>query len=230
MGILRLPMPQPLQTGVVPNFQPMVTTDNLATITAAGYLNPNNLMGFNLSQSNMLEVFYDSDDQYGTNATYGLFQVTIANGVITLVADSSEGGVVLPTTADYFASFTNTTGTIKSFYYPSDVTKQVVSMLNLGPVTSGNVAKFVGVNGSIGDAGFALHSGTTAPFAGGSSSNAFVTTNMTSASIVTATILAQTNTASIIKVVPGTNTLTVTFSADPGANTTINWISVTAVA
>jgi hypothetical protein len=80
------------------------------------------------------------------------------------------------------------------------------------------------------DAGFAVHAATTAAYAGGGTSNAFVTTNMTASSIVTATILNQTNAASIVKAVPGTNTLTVTFSADPGASTTVSWISVTPAA
>lgn len=97
-------------------------------------------------------------------------------------------------------------------------------------LVSNNVVKASGTAGLIVDAGFALHAGTTAAYAGGGTSNAFTTTNMTSASIVTATILTQTNAATIVKAVPGTNTLTVTFSADPGANTTINWISTTAVA
>lgn len=96
-----------------------------------------------------------------------------------------------------------------------------------GSTVVGNLVKASSTTGQITDAAFALHAATTAPYAGGGTSNAFTTTNMTSSSIVTATILAQTNTASIVKAAPGTNTLTVTFSADPGANTTVSWISVT---
>jgi hypothetical protein len=53
---------------------------------------------------------------------------------------------------------------------------------------------------------------------------------MTAASIVTAVILASTNSVAITKALPGTNTLAVTFSADPGPATTVSWISVTPAA
>jgi hypothetical protein len=96
-----------------------------------------------------------------------------------------------------------------------------------GSTVIGNLVKASGTTGQITDAAFALHAATTSAYAGGGTSNAFTTTNMTASSIVTATILTQTNTSSIVKAVPGTNTLTVTFSADPGANTTVSWISVT---
>ncbi len=100
-------------------------------------------------------------------------------------------------------------------------------MLAPAALVSDNLVKASGTAGLIVDAGFALHAGTTAPYAGGGTSNTFTTTNMTSSSIVTAVILASSNPASIEKAVPGTNTLAVTFSADPGADTTVSWISVT---
>ena len=40
-------------------------------------------------------------------------------------------------------------------------------------------------------------------------------------------ILASTNAVSITKVVPGAGTLTVSFSTDPGAATTVSWIAIT---
>ena len=65
--------------------------------------------------------------------------------------------------------------------------------------------------------------GTTAAYAGGGTSNAFTATGLAATDIVTATILASTNSVSITKAVPTTNTLTITFSADPGAGTTVQW-------
>jgi len=64
---------------------------------------------------------------------------------------------------------------------------------------------------------------TTAAYAGGGTSNAFTATGLASTDIVVATILASTNSVAITKAVPTTNTLTVTFSADPGAGTTVQW-------
>jgi len=66
---------------------------------------------------------------------------------------------------------------------------------------------------------------TTAAYAGGGTSHAFAATGLTSSSIVTANILTSTNSVSITKVVPSANTLTITFSADPGAGTTVNYIA-----
>lgn len=68
-------------------------------------------------------------------------------------------------------------------------------------------------------------SGTTAAYAGGGTSNAYTATGLTAAYKVVATILASTNNVAIAKAVPGTNTLTVTFTADPGADTTVSWIA-----
>lgn len=64
---------------------------------------------------------------------------------------------------------------------------------------------------------------TTAAYAGGGTSNAFVATGLLATDIVVATILASTNSVSITKAVPTLNTLTITFSADPGAGTTVQW-------
>lgn len=68
--------------------------------------------------------------------------------------------------------------------------------------------------------------GTTAAYAGGGTSNAFTATGLAATDIVVATILASTNSVSITKAVPTTNTLTITFSADPGANTTVQWHAI----
>lgn len=68
--------------------------------------------------------------------------------------------------------------------------------------------------------------GTTAAYAGGGTSNAFTATGIAATDIVTASLLSRTNAVSISQVVPTADTLTVTFSADPGANTVVNWIAV----
>jgi len=70
--------------------------------------------------------------------------------------------------------------------------------------------------------------GTTAVYGGGGTSNAFVATGLVATDIVVACLLTSTNVVSI-KAVPSADTLTVTFSADPGANTTLNWIAIPTV-
>jgi len=71
--------------------------------------------------------------------------------------------------------------------------------------------------------------GTTAAYAGGGTSNAFTATGLVSTDIVVATILASTNAVSICKAVPSADTLTITFSADPGAATTVQWHAIATV-
>lgn len=70
---------------------------------------------------------------------------------------------------------------------------------------------------------------TTAAYGGGGTSNAFVATGLAATDIVVANILASTNSVSITKAVPTADTLTITFSADPGAATTVNWIAIATV-
>lgn len=65
--------------------------------------------------------------------------------------------------------------------------------------------------------------GTTATWAGGSTSNAFSVAGVSAGDVVTASIATSTNNVSITKVVAGTNQITVTFSADPGAGTSVHY-------
>lgn len=66
--------------------------------------------------------------------------------------------------------------------------------------------------------------GTTGAYGGGGTSNAFTITGIAATDAVSAVIRASTNAVSIAKAVPTANTLTITFSADPGAGTTVDYI------
>jgi hypothetical protein len=66
--------------------------------------------------------------------------------------------------------------------------------------------------------------GTTGAYGGGGTSNAFTVTGLLSTDTVSAVIRASTNAVSIAKATPTTDTLTVVFSADPGASTTVDYI------
>lgn len=318
--IYQFPTPIPMTNGNYPQFKFAVFGDNLTTVTTAGYLNASSIdAGIPLSNADIVMALY-SYNPNTTSGSFGIFTVNISTstGLVTLTAWGNPGDVVLPTTANYLAHFTNTSGTLSSAAgnvtqpgniaaglsgtagtvssFPSTASKGsliLAAVANTGNTTTtisnaamgqasvisipdpagatadfaiapaalvnnnlikasgtagliadagiaasavatftgatvvGNLVKASSTSGQITDAAFALHAATTSAFAGGGTSNAFTTTNMTSSSIVTATILTQTNTATIVKAVPGTNTLTVTFSADPGANTTVSWISVT---
>lgn len=74
-----------------------------------------------------------------------------------------------------------------------------------------------------------LKRAASAVWGGGGVSNAFVATGVLTTDLVFATLVASANAASIEKVVPTANTLTVTFSADPGAGTQIHWLAIPTV-
>lgn len=72
--------------------------------------------------------------------------------------------------------------------------------------------------------------GTTGAYGGGGTSNAFTVTGLLATDVVSAVIRASTNAVAIAKAVPTSNTLTITFSADPGAGTTVDYIAARAAA
>lgn len=83
MSIIQLPVLKVGQSGMIGANKSMAVTDNLATITTAGYLNNFNLGGNPISPGDVLEVIYDYNVQSGAG-TPGLFTPVIVNGVITL--------------------------------------------------------------------------------------------------------------------------------------------------
>lgn len=161
MGILQLPTQQPNMVGVFPNQKFMVTTDNLATITTAGYLNQVNLESNPISTTDILQVLYSFNQQTNVG-TYGVFTVTItgANSTITLVPDVNEGDVLLPVVSGDFAVFNGTTGQIKDAgYLPSNAAKTNVVMAG-SAVQTGYIAHFVDTSGTIDDtAGAVINAG-----------------------------------------------------------------------
>src|SRR5260221_7878954 len=134
MGIIQAPSVLPGQVGVLGAIKYMVTTDSLATVTAAGYLNAIDLAVNPIFSSDVLGITY----LYNLNTnkgTFAFFTVSISNGVITLVASVSTGDVLLPVVSGDFATFNGTTGQIKDAgYLPSNAAKTTVVMANAATV------------------------------------------------------------------------------------------------
>ena len=127
MGILQIPTVLPGQVGILPQRKSMVTTDNLATVTTAGYLNQFNLQGNPVSTTDVIEAFY-SFNPVTNVGTFSVFTVSISNGVITLVEDVAEGNVVLPTTANHIATYVGTNG---------QITEDPAAAINFGNIQAG---------------------------------------------------------------------------------------------
>lgn len=131
----------------------MVTTDNLAAVTTAGYLNNQNSLGNPILPTDVFEVLY-SFNQATQSGTFGIFQVSFSSATgYTLNIWENPGNVLLPVVSNDFANFNGTSGQIKdSGYSPTNAAKTKVVMLNAAP-TINHVAIFTAADGTIGDGG-----------------------------------------------------------------------------
>ena len=176
------------QAGVLPSFPRIFTSESLATITSAGWID-DKLTERGLEPTDIVEVMYGYNENTNVG-TYGQFTVSIStDGVTTLVEYVSPASVTLPVANNDVAIFDGTTGKIKSL-------------------------------------GSQIIADVTAVWGGGATSFAFTATGLTADTAVSATIRTQTNSASIVSAVPSADTLTVTFSADPGAATTVQYVAI----
>jgi hypothetical protein len=164
--------------------------------------------------------------QAGLSGTAGAlvsFPTTASKGSLKVVAVDNTGDTV--TTISNVAMGQ---ASVVSIPDPAGATANFV--VAPAALVSNNLVKASGTAGLVADAGHRLISGTTAAYGGGGTSNAYTATGLTVASVGSAVIRASTNAVSICKALPGTNTLTITFSADPGASTTVDYIYTTAAA
>lgn len=151
MGIVQLPTPLAAQSGLLPSSRKMVTTDNISTVTTAGYLNAVSLEGYALGNGAIVEMLYGYNQQNGVG-TYGIFTVSVASatGKITLSTWISPGSVTLPVVSGDVAIFDGTTGKIKdSGLAPSSTSSQLFVATTPGTLTSGNFPRLNDVNGTL---------------------------------------------------------------------------------
>lgn len=162
MGILQPPAPLAGQVGVIGALKYMTTTDNLATITAAGYLNNLDLAVNPIAASDVLAVTY-SFNQQTQSGTFEFFTVSISHGVITLVAFANPGDVLLPVVAGNIPIFNGTTGQIKDSTVAFSNAVDTVSPLFHGTATAGDFVTVNNANKTIQDSG-AAPSAAAQPF------------------------------------------------------------------
>lgn len=162
MGIVQSPAVLPGQVGVIGAIKYMVTTDSLATITAAGYLNQIDLAVNPIFSSDVLGITY----LYNLNTnkgTFAFFTVSISNGVITLAPTVSTGDVLLPVVSGDIAVFNGTTGQIKDSAVAFSNLTDTVSPLFHGTATAGDFVTVNNANKTIQDSG-AAPSAASQPF------------------------------------------------------------------
>lgn len=244
------------QVGVSPRLVRIATSDSLATVTAAGWITPDEQQLYQLTSYDFVFCAYNSganqvilsvavsaagvvtlseladqtgaiflgDVQAGASGTAGAFlsyPSTASKGYLKLAAAANSGN-----TATTITNASMGQATVLTIPDPAGATANMV--VAPSALVSGNFVKASGTAGLVVDGGAKILAQTTLTYGGGGTSNVFTATGLTATSKVAASILTQTNAASIVKAVPGTDTLTVTFSADPGAGTTINWVALSA--
>lgn len=156
----------------------------------------------------------------GTVGTLRLFSSATAGSTLVWIAPNNAGATATTFTTVAFGQATGV-----SMADPVNANARLLIAATATPFTSGNLIKSSGTGGLTVDGGFAVIANTTAAYAGGGTSNAFAAAGLTATSIVTAVILTSTNSVAITKAVPTANVLTITFSADPGAATTVSYIA-----
>lgn len=185
-------------------------------------------------------IQFDFAGQVGVNPRLGrivctenLTEVTTAG---FLNPASLMGNVIYPTDFIFIAYDDGTSG---AMFRPSISATGVITLLldnasvNL-PVTDAHLAQFNGTSGQIEDSGVPasavqlkanIIAARSATFAGGGTTFNIAVTGLTANSIAVANIHASTNNVRISKVTCSTDQIAITFSADPGAATTVNYVA-----
>lgn len=158
--------------------------------------------------------------QSGTAGLLRSYDTTAASGAFQFQGRANSG--------NYFTSLRNNAmgqNTVINIPNPAGASASLLAAPSA--LVAGNlVVSRSGDSGLVQDFGAALSGRATATYGGGGTSHAFVATGLTASSIVIATIASSTNAVAIAKAVPSTDTLTITFTADPGAGTVISWIAL----
>jgi len=149
MGIKSITTNVAGQIGDEPRRVMILTTDNLAAVTTAGYLNRKNLLGYTIYPTDIIDMWY-SYASPASPGTFSMFTASVSNsGIITLTLWENPGNVALPVTGGDFANFDGTTGQIQDLgYFPSNAAKTVVVMANAA-VTANALAVFADIAGTI---------------------------------------------------------------------------------
>jgi len=213
MPILNVKVDQAGMAGVEPKFIYIDTNDTVATITAAGYLNSiTQKFGIPLIESSMALVSSKTSVS-AASVQVGLYDVSKSGDNWSLTASET----ILPLdSAHVFVG--NAGGIATDVAMTGDVgidnagvtTIQAgavdLAMLSAG-ITPSHVVAFAGKEAN----------------GGGSATVAITVTGVAATDIVFAQLQASTNAATVQKVTPTTNTITVLLSADPGAATSISY-------
>lgn len=233
MAILNAQVGQTGLSGILPQIIYIDTNDTLAEVTTAGYLNTLVAQNFPLSESMMALVSMRATPS-ATSVTVGFFDVAKSGDNWSLTANTSS----IPL-ANAKLLVGNAAGVATAVDMSGDAT-----IANTGALTIANLAVETGMlaadavtNAKLADDAVSLENldaGITPShivvFAGqpttvgGAASEAFTVTGAAATDLAFVQVVDDgTAGVTVLQAVVTTNTLTVTFSANPGADTIINY-------
>lgn len=153
-------------------------------------------------------------------------------GFVSWPAEEGTGSLYMYATAnadDYAISITNAEfGQASDLTIPDPGAASANFVVAPAALVNNNLVKASGTAGKVADVGYRIYSGVTGTYAGGGTSNTFAVVGLTSGAMGSCVIKTSTNAVAIAKAVPGTDTLAVTFTADPGAGTVLSYIYTSA--
>lgn len=151
MPIVSVTFGTPGQNGMTPRRVSITSTDDLTTVTEAGYLNNRYLMPNQIMPTDIVDMTYSFSKALGTG-TYQELLPVFNNGVISLEQNVSEGNVTFPVVDGHFAVFDSTLGVIKDDgFLPSNAAKTTVAMMNGGVIVD-HIACFTDTAGTLDNA------------------------------------------------------------------------------
>ncbi len=127
------------EVGILPGSVKMVSTDNLATITAAGYLNGINngsvISGVQLSPSDIIECLYSFNVSTGAG-TFTLLTVSISGGLVTLSPTSGDDSL---TSAHIFVGNASNVATDVAMTGDISITNAGVTAIVAGVIVNADI-------------------------------------------------------------------------------------------
>lgn len=167
----------------------------------------------------------------GTAGGFTAYPATASNGSLSLTPVGNAG--------NFAATISNisTLGQASTYTLPDPANAAAKFLVGAGatPFVSGNFPVASGTNGLMVDSGLAatniqyktnIKAATTGNIGGAGAGPITVTVaGLTASSVVVATVATSSNTVAVAKAVAGSGNFDVTFTADPGATCTLNYIA-----
>jgi hypothetical protein len=212
MAILNFLLDTVGQVGVAPRFIYLNTNNTVAQVTATGYLNKFVSSGNKVYETDMAVVATKTTPSALTSSVQ-LFNVTYSAGNWSLTANSTP---LVLANGQIFVG--NASGVATGVTMSGDATISNTGVLTIAnsAVTLAKLA--VGVRPSA-----IVKFNAFYPYNGGSASVVIPVVGCTGVDYGFAVCSRQTNAVSVLTVATGVDTLTVTFSGDPGVNTLITY-------